>query len=219
MIDYLRGFRRTAATIAASVLLATSAQAASGGSGALIEEIDSDIKGVNSFDTLKAGQSVDLRPGRHAVISYLDSCIRETIEGGLVKIGQSQSEVQDGKVERETLDCGVKQLALTNTTQDQSATTVFRPLFDNLVKQVVPDISPFVLADHAQSIELKEMGTEDAPKTLSLKDGKLDLRQAGIKLQPGGIYKLTAAGRETYIKIAPEAQDSSSPLLLRLVKL
>ncbi|HVJ43857.1 MAG TPA: hypothetical protein VM639_20315 [Dongiaceae bacterium] len=218
MIGSLRGFRSAAAMLLVSGALTTGAHAASS-SGALVEEIDSGVSGISAFDTLKTGQSVDLRPGRHAVISYLDSCIRETIDGGLVKIGQSQSEVQDGKVQRETLDCGVKQLALTNTTQDQSATTVFRPLFDNLVKQVLPDVSPFVIADHAQSVELKEMGKEDAPRTLSLHDGKLDLRQAGIKLQPGGIYKLTAGTHETYIKIAPEAQDGNSPLLLRLVKL
>jgi hypothetical protein len=210
-------FGAVSSTLLLTGLLATAAQAASG-SGALVEEIDGNVAGVSAYDTLRAGQSIDLRPDRHAIVSYLDSCIRETIAGGFVKIGQSQSEVQGGTVQRETLDCGVKKLVLTNTTQDQSATTVFRPLFDNLVKQVVSDTSPFVIAEHATSLELKEMGKEDAPKSLPLHDGKLDLRRAGIKLQPGGIYKLTAGGREAYIKIAPDAQDSS-PLLLRLVKL
>jgi hypothetical protein len=207
--------------IAGSLLAANSlgtTMALASGSGAMVEEIDSAVSGVAAFDTLKAGQSIDLRPGRHAVVSYLDSCIRETISGGVVKIGQSQSDVDGGSVQRETLDCGVKPLVLTNTTQDQSATTVFRPLFDNLVKQVVVDTHPFILADHANSLELKEMGKEDAPKSLPLHNGKLDLRQAGIQLRPGAIYKLTAGDRETYIKIAPDAQDNS-PLLMRLVKL
>jgi len=208
--------------IIASTLLAANSvgatMAAAAGSGAMVEEIDSAVSGVTAFETLKAGQSIDLRPDRHAVVSYLDSCIRETISGGVVKIGQSQSDVEGGSVQRETLDCGVKPLVLTNTTQDQSATTVFRPLFDNLVKQVVSDTRPFILADHASSLELREMGKEEAPKSLALHNGKLDLRQAGIQLQPGAIYKLTAGGRETYIKIAPDAQDNS-PLLMRLVKL
>lgn len=216
-MKHIYDFCAVAGTVLAVGLLGQPAKAASN-SGALVEEVDAGVANVSAFDTLKAGQSLDLRPGKHAVISYLDSCIRETISGGLVKIGAAQSEVQDGTVQRETLDCGVKQLVLTSTTQDQSATTVFRPLFDNLVKQVVPDTGPFVMAEHASSLELKEMGKEDAARSLPLHDGKLDLRQAGVKLQPGAIYKLTAGGRETYIKIAPDAQDSS-PLLLRLVKL
>lgn len=216
-MKHIYDFCAVAGTVLAVGLLGQPAKAGSN-SGALVEEVDAGVANVSAFDTLKAGQSLDLRPGKHAVISYLDSCIRETISGGLVKIGAAQSEVQDGTVQRETLDCGVKQLVLTSTTQDQSATTVFRPLFDNLVKQVVPDTGPFVMAEHASSLELKEMGKEDAARSLPLHDGKLDLRQAGVKLQPGAIYKLTAGGRETYIKIAPDAQDSS-PLLLRLVKL
>ena len=210
-------FGRFALALMALMMSGRVAMAASG--GALVEDVDQDVKGVTAFDTLKAGQTVDLRPGHHAVISYLDSCIRETISGGVVKIGTSQSDVQDGAVTRETVPCSVKQLAQTETTQDQSATTVFRPLFDNLVKQTLPDVSPFILADQAGSIELKEMGKEAAPTTLTLKNGRLDLRTAGIKLQPGAVYKLSAGGRETYIKIAPDATASDGPLLTRLVKL
>jgi thioesterase domain-containing protein len=206
-----------ASTLFAATSLGTM-PAVAAGSGAMVEEIDSAVSGVGVLDTLKPGQRIDLRPDRHAVVSYLDSCVRETIAGGVVKIGQSQSDVDGGTVQRETLDCGVKPLVLTNTTQDQSATTVFRPLFDNLVKQVVADTRPVILAEHATSLELKEMGKEDAPTNLALHNGKLDLRQAGIQLRPGAIYKLTAGGRETYIKIAPDAQDNG-PLLMRLVKL
>jgi len=210
-------FGRFAMVLMAFSLSGRVAIAASG--GALVEEIDDGVKGVSAFDTLKAGQSIDLRPGHRAVISYLDTCIRETINGGLVKIGTSQSDVQNGTVSRETVQCSVKQLALTETTQDQSATTVFRPLFDNLVKQTLSDVSPFILADQVDTVEMKEMGKETAPTTLTLKNGRLDLRAAGIKLQPGAVYKLSSGTRETYIKIAPDATTSDSPLLSRLVKL
>jgi len=219
MILGILNIRNLSCFLGLSLALSISATVAqASGNGALVEEIDSGVNGVSAFDTLTSGQTVDLRPDHRAIISYLDSCVRETINGGLVKIGTTQSDVQEGMVNRETLDCSVKQLTLTNATQDQSATTVFRPLFDNLVKQTVPDVSPFILAAQAKSLELKEMGKDAAPKILTLQNGKLDMRQAGIKLQPGGIYKLTAGSRETYIKILPDAQ-SESPLLMRLVKL
>jgi len=196
---------------------ATGANAASNW-GALVEEIDDGVAGVAAFDTLKAGQSIDLRPNRHAVISYLDSCIRETIRGGVIKVGTSQSDVQNGTVQRDKVECSTKQLVLTETTQDQSATAVFRPLFDNLVKQSLSDVSPFIFADQVTAIEMKQMGKEDAPVKLTLHQGKLDLRNAGIKLQPGGIYKLTGGGRETYIKIMPDATSGEAPLLARIAK-
>jgi hypothetical protein len=40
------------------------------------------------------------------MLSYLHSCIRETITGGVVTVGIDQSEVQAGKVTRTKLDCG-----------------------------------------------------------------------------------------------------------------
>lgn len=218
MTGHMMKFALISWALPAIFLSSMEARAASS-AGALVEEIDAGVSKIAAFDTLKAGQTIDLRPHHHAVISYLDSCIRETIDGGTVKIGTSQSDVQDGTVKRETVDCSLKQLALTANTQDQSATTVFRPLFDNLVKQTLPDVSPFILADDASSIDLKQMGKEDAPVTLTLHQGKLDLRAAGIKLQPGGIYKLTAGSRETYIKITPDAKASEASLLMRIVKL
>jgi hypothetical protein len=202
-----------------AILLSSAQAQAAASAGALVEEIDDGVGNVAAFDTLKSGQNIDLRPNHHAIISYLDSCIRETITGGTVKIGTSQSDVQDGTVQRETVDCSLKQLTLTANTQDQSATTVFRPLFDNLVKQTLPDVSPFILAEQAASIEMKQMGKEDAPVKLTLRQGKIDLRTAGIRLQPGGIYKLTAGSRETYIKITPDAKAGEASLLMRIVKL
>jgi hypothetical protein len=187
--------------------------------GALVEEIDDGIAHVTAFDSLKSGQSIDLRPNHHAVVSYLESCTRETINGGLVKIGTSQSDVQDGTVQREKVECSLKQLSLTEATQDQSATTVFRPLFDNLVKQTLPDVSPFILGQGLATVELRQMGKEVAPIVLTLRQGRIDLRSAGIKLQPGSIYKISNGARETYIKITPEATAGQAQLLARVVML
>jgi uncharacterized protein YhdP len=217
-IGHLRRIGAIIALLPATLLQIEAAQAQSNAS-ALVEEIDDGVPHVIAFDTLKPGQSVDLRPSHHAVISYLDSCIRETISGGLIKIGTSQSDVQDGNVQRDKVECSLKQLSLTEATQDQSATTVFRPLFDNLVKQTLPDVSPFILGQGLAKVELKQMGKEEAPIILTLQQGKIDLRSAGIKLRPGSIYKISNGTRETYIKIAPEATAGQAQLLARVVTL
>lgn len=181
--------------------------------GALVEEIESGPKGIAQFDNLRAGQSVDLRPNGHAVISYLDNCSRETITGGLVKIGKTESTVEGGQVSRETVDCGTRQLALSGDSQDQSATVVFRPL------PTVPSLSPFIIADKASKVTLTRTDKEVAPIVVPLKKGRADLQAAGIKLQPGGVYQVTAGKRKTTIMIDPAAKPGETPLLRRLVKL
>lgn len=181
--------------------------------GALVEEIDSGPAGITQFDSLRAGQTVDLRPNGHAVISYLDNCSRETITGGLVKIGKTESIVDGGQVSRETVDCGTKQLALSGDSQDQSATVVFRPL------PTVPSLSPFIIADKATKVTLTRTDKEVTPIVVPLKKGRADLQAAGIKLQPGGVYQVTAGQRKTTIMIDPAAKPGDTPLLRRLVKL
>lgn len=192
--------------------LATAARAEQS-AGALVEEIDSGVAGITQFDTLRAGQSVDLRPNHHAVISYLDNCSRETITGGLVKIGKSQSEVQGGQVSRETVQCNAGQLALNNTDKDQSATIVFRPL------PTVPSLSPLIIAEKATKVTLTRTDKDVAPIVVPLKKGRVDLEAAGIALQPGGVYQVTAGNRKTTIMIDPAAKPGDTPVLRRLVKL
>ncbi|MDY0884449.1 hypothetical protein ACFPL7_00310 [Dongia soli] len=197
------------AGISAAALPARAEQSA----GALVEEIESGPAGVAQFDSLRAGQTVDLRPSGHAIISYLDNCRRETISGGLVKIGKTESVVEGGQVSRETVDCGTKQLALSGDSQDQSATVVFRPL------PTVPSVSPFIIADRASKVTLTRTDKEMAPVVVALKKGRADLQAAGIKLQPGGVYQVTAGKRKTTIMIDPAAKPGETPLLRRLVKL
>jgi hypothetical protein len=59
-------------------------------------------------------------------LSYLHSCIRETITGGVVTVGIDQSEVQAGKVTRTKLDCGESMFVLTGNTDAQFAGRVLR---------------------------------------------------------------------------------------------
>jgi hypothetical protein len=67
-----------------------------------------------------------LGPHDTIVLSYLHSCVRETITGGTVTVGVEQSEVQAGKVTRSKVDCGEPTFVLTGNSEIQFAGRVFR---------------------------------------------------------------------------------------------
>ena len=65
---------------------------------------------------VETGKTFRLGPQDTMVLSYLDSCLRETITGGTVIVGIDHSEVQGGKVTRTKLDCGSNLFELTGST-------------------------------------------------------------------------------------------------------
>ena len=67
---------------------------------ALVEDVKGQVAGLEVMDYLAPGRTFRLEPDESVVIDYLNSCVRETIHGGTVKIGVKQSEVQSGAVER-----------------------------------------------------------------------------------------------------------------------
>lgn len=72
---------------------------------AMVEEAAPETK-LQAFDTLMAGQVIHLLRGT-LVLSYLDSCRRETIRGGaIVTIGKAESSVVGGSVTAEQAPCG-----------------------------------------------------------------------------------------------------------------
>ena len=95
--------------ICTGALLATNASAQAP-AVAILEEIAGASGKHEAFDELKAGERLDLGTGGRAIIGYLGSCTRETIEGGTVMIGTGQSEIEGGKVQRETIPCEATQL-------------------------------------------------------------------------------------------------------------
>ena len=82
----------------AGALAATPALA--GDAVALIESLAGQSQRVELMKYAHAGQVIRLGPDQTLVLSYRDSCVRETITGGTVTIGTDQSEVRSGEVTR-----------------------------------------------------------------------------------------------------------------------
>lgn len=204
--------------ICTGALLATNASAQAP-AVAILEEIAGASGKHEAFDELKAGERLDLGTGGRAIIGYLGSCTRETIEGGTVMIGTGQSEIEGGKVQRETIPCEATQLVLTDQEAGQSATVVFRgPPWEKWVRQVVPSPSPVVLAA-GKTLTIKRLDEDEKAQTVSLTSGHADLATENITLTPGGYYELTAGKKQMVIQIDPAAQSGPMPVASRLVRL
>ena len=67
---------------------------------ALVESLTGNPSGVEVMDYVRAGQVIRLASHQTIVLSYMASCVRETITGGTVTVGTQRSEVQSGPVRR-----------------------------------------------------------------------------------------------------------------------
>jgi hypothetical protein len=80
---------------------------------ALVESLTGNSPGVEHMDYVRAGQVIRLAPHQTIELSYMSSCLRETITGGTVTVGIDRSEVQSGEVRRTSGQCDVRKFELT----------------------------------------------------------------------------------------------------------
>jgi hypothetical protein len=98
---------------------------------ALVEDVTGGSAGVEPFGYVQPGQVIRLGASDWLVLSYLNSCTRERIQGGTVIVGRDQSEVQSGTVERNSVPCDSGRMQLTAEIASQSAGAVFRSIRSN----------------------------------------------------------------------------------------
>ena len=206
------------AAICASALLPASATAQA---VAILEEIAGAAGTHEAFDELKAGERLDLGANGRAIVGYLGSCTRETIDGGTVVIGKEQSKIEGGKVARETIPCEATQLVLSEEEAGKSATFSTRPMpWERELRQVVPSLSPLIWVGAKGQLTIKRLDSEEQqPLSLPIKDGKVDLAVHQVELVPNGFYELQVGKKTMVIKIHSNAQAGAMPAMSRLVRL
>src|ERR1051325_1129482 len=109
-----------AGTLAAGLLSAAVAlaQAKAPPAAAIVEDVDAKGKGAELLEYVDPGKRIDTTGGT-IVLSYLASCMRETITGGVITVGEQESKVEGGKGQRDKMTCDGR-LAL-NTEQASRA--------------------------------------------------------------------------------------------------
>src|SRR6202047_239065 len=110
----------------AAVLATKSAGLAGPMQAALVENVTGRSAQVQVMDYVDAGQTIRLGPHDSIVLSYLHSCVRETITGGTGTGGGEQSDVQGGKRPRTKVDGGEPTFVLTGSGKIQFPGRVFR---------------------------------------------------------------------------------------------
>lgn len=215
-------------TAAAAVTLgsvgALAADAPAGQPAALVEDIAGTLPGVQPMDYLSTGQTVSLASGQALSLSYLASCVTETITGGTVTVGVRESTVAGGMVERATLPCDGGKLLLAANEAGKAGVTVFRSVPVTLPgARPNPQFTlfktrPMLLVSAPGPVTFERLDGEAADLTVDVAGTSLDMAKGGIALAPGGLYKVTSADKSLIVQIDPQAKDEGGPALGRLLR-
>ncbi len=198
---------------------------------ALVEDVKGRIQGVEFMDYVAAGRTLRLGVGDTLTLGYLSSCLRETITGGVVKIGVEQSEVTGGRVERVRIECDGGRLKLAANQATASGVMVFRsppcPKRDGQPAEpqaIVYSLAPIFELRQAGAISIERLDAAapviELPNAgAQLQRGKFfDLGAAGHLLVAGGVYCVKSGARWVVFRIDPGAKAASGGALARLVK-
>ncbi|MDP2007009.1 MAG: hypothetical protein Q8K45_15135 [Rubrivivax sp.] len=196
---------------------------------AVVEDLRGRPAGVEFMDYVAAGRVIQLGPKDVLVLGYLKSCWRETITGGTVTVGEVQSSVLRGKVERTQVECDASRAKLGAREATQSAATVFRSFRRDASPAPVPPTlygqSPVFEVGAARGTLVIERLDEAAPRfelaiggEALLRERFLDLARSGVALVPGGSYTASLGERKLAFKLAPQAAPGAAPLAGRLLR-
>lgn len=203
---------------------------AAAGQVALVESISGNPAGVGLMDYLETGQTISLGARDGIVLSYMSSCIRETITGGIVTVGTEQSEMQGGKIARTKVSCDAGKMVLTSVQASQFGGRIFRSappangsardpqltLYGRspIVEMKAPGRLLVERIDQASDNYMVEVGAEQ------LLHGRFyDFAKWGRSLPAGGVFRISGEGQEIIFRIDPQAKPGNTPIMGRLLRL
>jgi len=218
---------RTLTAAAALALGTVPAQAAApaGQPAALVEDVTGILPGVQPMDYLTTGQTLSLAGGQVLSLSYLDSCVTETITGGTVTVGTRESTVSGGTVERATLPCDGGTLLLATNESGKAGVTVYRsvPAISLPGSRPAPNLTlygtrPMLVLPAPGPVTFERLDGEAPAVTVDVPGSSLDMAKGDAALAPGGLYRVTAGSKSYVVRIDPRARDEGGPALGRLLR-
>lgn len=214
-----------AAALAATLTWGASAPGA-GTPAALVEDVQGRVAGVEFMDYVAAGRVIALGPDGTIVLGYLKSCWRETIRGGTLTVGEAQSTVRGGEVQRARVACEGSRAAPSRRDATQSAATVFRSLRDEAPPAAVHGQSPLVeVGARRGALRIERLEPAGDPVEVAIEGPALvagrfvDLAAAGIALAPEATYVARLGPSRLVFRIDAAAQPGATPAIGRLLRL
>lgn len=196
---------------------------------AVVEDVRGKLAGVEFMDYVSPGQVIKLGPKDQVVLGYMKSCWRETITGGTVVVGEEQSLVHQGAVERQKVDCDPGGMQLGERQADQSAASIFRSMSPAQQAALRPSVtlygqSPMIQAkgDGTLVIQRTDQPGERRDIELTVESmlrGKFyDLAGTSTTLTPGATYLATLGSGRIVFRIDPQAKPGATPIVGRLLR-
>ena len=198
---------------------------------AIVEDVQGKVDGIAFMDYVAPGKIIKLGPKASITLSYLKSCMRETISEGVVLVGAEQSTVQLGDVKREKVPCDTNAAKLSDREANQSAATTFRTMRQD-AKGAAPaklptlyGTAPLVQAKSGSTLVIERTDGKEASISVPLKSeimvgGKFyDLAKAGKSLTPGGSYLAILGTKRYAFQIDASATSAPTPIVGRLLRL
>ena len=99
---------------AIALIIAGVTSAAAQSPVAIVEDVKGRVDGVEFMDYVMPGKVIKLGANGVVVLGYLNSCLRETITGGVAIVGSEESKTSLADVSREKVGCDTGKAQLTS---------------------------------------------------------------------------------------------------------
>jgi hypothetical protein len=210
-------------------LLALASPAAAEPPVAVVEEVSGKVTGADFMDYVAPKAVIKIGAGGSIVLSYMQSCRRETISGiGTVIVGTEESVVHLADVKAEKTACDSNQSHAINRATSEVAATVMRSVvpINTLPKPQLTlyGTSPFVQAKGRGTLVMERLDVTGERQQIDL-DGKqlkgrfFDFASANRALAPGGVYAATFGASKIVFRVDPWAHPGATPIVGRLLRM
>jgi hypothetical protein len=209
------------AAVAAELIFARSAATPV----AVVEAVNGNSADVEFMDYVNVGKVIHLNSQDEIVLSYMKSCLRETITGGTVTVGAERSEVESGKVERSVVPCEAGKMLLTAQTASQAAGMVFRSGSGPKPQFMLYGLSPIVEMKGGGSLLIERIDRPGERYIVTVDERQLlhgafyDFANVGKTLAAGGVYKVVLGAQQVVFKVDPQSKPGQTPIVGRLLRL
>lgn len=125
----------------------------------LVESVSPPIPNVSPMTYINAGTTIDLGQSTVLVLDHLNTCVRETITGGVVHVADPVSQIANGTFKNARLACDGGNLA--SAAVASQGGVVYRALGDPLL---IRSTTPLFVAATTGTLVITKEGDEASPK-------------------------------------------------------